>query len=148
MSYIYIISRTLSALMRRARGSMRRNAFNVDLEPGARSGRAADRQAGGVATRALEPEPQPHHHTTSTFQRPRAPSQCSDHLQTQQERRAWDVRPILSELERSGARIPLNLTKTSLGPPKTPKARAGHSGSNKRRPQRGLVPPSRPCHVG
>ena len=134
--------------MRRARGSTRRNALSSGLEPGARHGGAADRQAGGVATRVPQPQSKPHHHTTSTFQRPRAPSQHSDRLHTQQECQAWAVRPIPSESERSGARIPLNLTKTSLGLPKTLKARAGGSASNKRRPQRGLVPPSRPCHVG
>jgi hypothetical protein len=135
-------------VMRRARGSTRRNALSSGLEPGARHGRVADRQTGGVATRVPQPQPPPHHHTTLTIQRPRAPSHRSDRLQSQQEYRAWVVRPIPSESGRSGARIPLNLTKTSLGLPKTLEARAGPSGSNKRCPQRGLVPPSRPCHVG
>ena len=134
--------------MRRARGSMRGNMHSSDLEPGARRGGVADRQTGGVATRVPQPQPPPHHHTTLTIQRPHAPSHRSDRLQSQQEYRAWVVRPIPSESERSGARIPFNLTKTSLGLPKTPQARAGSSGSNKQSPRRGLVPPSRPCHVG
>jgi hypothetical protein len=48
--------------MRRARGSTRRNALSSGLEPGARHGGAADRQAGGVATRV--PQPQPHTHNS------------------------------------------------------------------------------------
>ena len=127
--------------MCRARGSTRRNALSSGLEPGAR-------QAGGVATRVPQPQSPPHHHTTSTFQQPCAPSQHSDHLQTQQECQAWVVRPIPSESGRSGALILLNITKSTLALLKTLKMRAGPSGSNKRRPQWGLVPSSRPCHVG
>ena len=140
------------ALMRRARGSTRRNALCSDLEPGAQRSGPADRQAGGVATRVPQPQPQPqpqpHHQTTSTFQRPRAPSQHSNRLQTQQECQAWVVRPIPSESGRSGALIPLNNTNIILVCFKAPKARADDSASNKRLPQQGLVPPSRPCHVG
>jgi hypothetical protein len=139
----------MAPLMRRARGSMGGNAHSSDLEPRARRGGAADRQAGGVATRTPQPQPQPLHHTiTPTFQRPRAPSHCSDRLQNQQEYRAWVVRPIPSESGCSGAMIPLNNTNIILVCFKALKARAGHSGSNKRCPQRGLVPPSHPCHVG
>jgi hypothetical protein len=135
--------------MRRARGSMRRNAHSSNLKPGARRGGAADRQAGGVATRVPQPQPQPHHHTIIlTFQRPRALANSSDRPQNWQDYRARLVRRISSESGRSGALIPLNLTKTTLALLKTLKARAGLSGSNKRRPQRGLVPPSCPCHVG
>jgi hypothetical protein len=135
--------------MRRARGSTRRNALSSDLKPGARRGGAADRQAGGVATRAPQPQPQPHHHTTIlTFQRPRALASSSDRPQNRHEYRARLVRWIPSESGRSGALISFNHTKISLAHLKTPKTHAGHSGSNKRCPQRGLVPPSRPCHVG
>jgi hypothetical protein len=137
-----------SSVMRRARGSTRRSALSSDLEP-ARRGGAADRQAGGVATRAPQPQPQPLHHTIIlTFQRPRALANSSDCPQNWQDHRAITLRRISSESGRSGALIPFNLTKPTLGRPKAPKARAGPSGSNKRRPQRGLVPPSRPCHVG
>jgi hypothetical protein len=134
--------------MRHACGSMRGNALCSNFEPGAQRGRAADRQAGGVATRVPQPQPQPHHHTTSAFQRPRAPSQHSDRLQTQQECQAWVVRPIPSESGRSGALILLNNTNIILVCFEAPKARADNSASNKRLPQQGLVPPSRPCHVG
>jgi hypothetical protein len=89
-----------------------------------------------------------HHHSTSTFQRPRAPSQQSERLQTQQKYRALVVRRILSESERSGAQIPLDLTKTMVGLLKTAKVHVGTSGSKKRGCQWGLVPLSRPCHVG
>ena len=136
-------------MMRRACGSMRGNVHSNDLKPRARRGRPADRQAGGVATHAPQPQPQPPHHTTIlTFQRPRTLSNSSDRPQNRQEYRARLVRPIASESGRSGALISLNTTKTTLGRLKTPKARAGNSASNKRRPQRGLVPSSRPCHVG
>ena len=135
--------------MRRACGSTRRNALRSDLEPGARRGGAADQQAGGVATRAPQPQPQPHHHTTIlTFQRPCALASSLDRPQNWHEYRAKLVRRIPSESGRSGALISFDHTKISLAHLKTPKARAGHSGSKKRRPQRGLVPPSRPCHVG
>ena len=135
--------------MRRAHGSMRGNAHSSNLKPGARRGGAADRQAGGAATRVPQPQPQPlHHHTILIFNQSRTLSILSDLPQTQQEDRATALRRISSESGRSGALIPLNLTKTTLALLKTLKARAGHSGSNKRRPQRGLVPPSRPCHVG
>jgi hypothetical protein len=134
--------------MRHARGSTRRNALCSNLEPGARRSGPADRQAGGVATRVPQPQPQSHHHTTSTFQRLRAPSQHSNRLQTQQECQAWVVRPIPSESGRSGALIPLNNTNIILVCFRALKTRTGLSGSNKRCPQRGLVPSSRPCHVG
>ena len=135
--------------MRRACGSMRGNAHSSNLEPGARCGGAADRQAGGVATRAPQPQPQPLHHTTIlTFQRPRALASSSDRPQNWHEYRARLVRRIPSESGRSGALISFNHTKISLAHLKTPKARAGNSASNKRRPQQGLVPSSRPCHVG
>jgi hypothetical protein len=49
-------------MMRRVRGSTRRNALCSDLEPGARRGGAADRLAGGMATRV--PQPQPHTHNS------------------------------------------------------------------------------------
>jgi hypothetical protein len=102
--------------------------------------RSPTRRSGGVATRV----PQPHHHTTSTFQRPRAPSYPSGRLQTQQEYRALVLRQIPSESGRSCALIFLNITKTSLGLLKTLKARAGDSASNKRLSQQGLVPPRLP----
>jgi hypothetical protein len=133
--------------MRRAHGSTRRNALSSDLKPGARRGGAADRQAGGAAM--CVPQPQQLHHTTIlTLHRSRALTILSDQPQTWQEHRATTLRQISSESGRSSALIPLNLTKPTLGRPKAPKARAGPSGSNKRRPQQGLVPPSRPCHVG
>ena len=135
--------------MRRARGSTRRNMLSSDLEPGARHGGAADRQAGGAATRVPQPQPQPlHHHTILIFHQSRTLSILSDLPQTQQEDRATALRQISSKSGRSGALIPLNVTKTTLACLKTPQARMGLSGSNKRRPQRGLVPPNRPCHVG
>jgi hypothetical protein len=133
--------------MRHVRGSTRRNVLSSDLKPGARRGGAADRQAGGAATRV--PQPQQLHHTTIlTLHRSRALTILSNQPQTWQEHRTTTLRRISSELGCSGALIPLNLTKPTLGCPKAPKARAGPSGSNKRLPQRGLVPPSRPCHVG
>ena len=132
--------------MRRVRGSMRRNVHSSDLKPGARRGGAADRQAGGAVTRMPQPQ-QPHHHTTSTFQQPRAPSQHSDRLQTQQECQAWVVRPIPNESGRSSALIPLNNTNIILVCFRALKTCTGLSGSNKQRPQQGLVPSSRPCHV-
>ena len=137
----------VTALMRCARGSMRGNAHSSDLKPGARRGGVADRQAGGAATRV--PQPQQLHHTTIlTLHRSRALTILSDQPQTWQEHRTTTLQRISSESGRSGTLIPLNLTKPTLGRPKAPKARAGPSGSNKRRPQRGLVLPSRPCHVG
>ena len=118
--------------MRRARGSMRGNVHSSDLKPGARRGGAADRQAGGAVTRVPQPQ-QPHHHTTSTFQRPRAPSQHSDRLQTQQECQAWVVRPIPNESGCSSALIPLNNTNIILVCFRALKTRTGLSGSNKQR---------------
>jgi predicted component of type VI protein secretion system len=50
--------------MCRAHGSTCRNALCSDLEPGAQHGGAADRQAGGVATRVPQPQPQPHTHNS------------------------------------------------------------------------------------
>jgi hypothetical protein len=136
-------------MMHRARGSTRRNALRSDLEPGAQRGGAVDRQAGGAATRMPQPQPQPlHHHTILIFHQSRTLSILSDLPQTQQEDRETALRQISSKSGRSGALIPLNVTKTTLACLKTPKARVGLSGSNKRRPQWGLVPSSRPCHVG
>ena len=85
---------------------------------------------------------------TPIFHRSRALAIISDRPQIQQEYRATALRRISSESVRNDALILLNPTRTSLALLKTFKARAGIPGSNKRRPQRGLVPPSRPCHVG
>jgi hypothetical protein len=133
--------------MRRVRGSMRRNVHSSDLKPGARRGGAADRQASGAATRV--PQPQQLHHTTIlTLHRSRTLTILSDQPQTWQKHRATTLRRISSESGRSGALIILNNTNIILVCFKALKTRAGLSGSNKRRPQWGLVPPSRPCHVG
>jgi hypothetical protein len=132
-------------------GSMRGNACSNDLEPRAQHSRVVDRQAGGMATRVPQPQPQPqplHHSTILIFQRPRALTNSSDCPQNWHEYRARLVRWISSESGHSGTLIPLNLTKTTLALLKTLKVRTGHLGSNKRRPQWGLVPPSWPCHVG
>ena len=136
------------SVMHHVHGSMRRNALSSDLEPGARRGGVADRQAGGMATHAPQPQPQPLHTTILTFQRPHALASSSDRPQNWYEYRARLVRRIPSESGHSGALISFNHTKISLAHLKTPKACAGNSASNKRRPQWGLVPPSRPCHVG
>jgi hypothetical protein len=138
----------MSPMMRSRRGSMRRYAPCNDLEPGARPDGAAARQAGGVATCAPQPQPQHYHHTTSTFQRPRAAHQRSDRPQTWLKHRALVVRPLPSESARCASRIALNNTKSDLGSFKALKARAGIPDAHKRRPQWGLVLPSRPCHVG
>jgi hypothetical protein len=136
--------------MRSRRGSMRRYAPCNDLEPGARPDGAAARQAGGVATCAPQPQPQHYHyhHTTSTFQRPRATHQRSDRPQTWLKHRALVVRPLPSESARCASQIALNNTKSDLGGFKALKAHVGIPDAHKRRPQWGLVLPSRPCHVG
>ena len=98
---------------------------------------------------AWHAQPQPHSTLpTPIFHRLRALAILSDRPKIQQEYRATALRRISSESVRSGALILLNPTRTSLALLKTFKARAGIPGSNKRRLQRGLVPPSRPCHVG
>ena len=134
------------ALMRSRRSSMRRYAPCNDLEPGARPDGAAARLASGVATCA--PQPQHYHHTTSTFQRLRAAHQRSDCPQTWLEHQALVVRPLPSESARCASWIALNNTKSNLGGFKALKVHAGIPDAHKRRPQWGLVLPSRPCHVG
>ena len=134
--------------MRSRHGSMRRYAPCNDLEPGGQPDGAVAWQAGGVATCAPQPQLQHYHHTTSTFQQPRAAHQCSDHPQTRLKHQALVVQPLLSESACCASWITLNNTKSDLGGLKALKARAGIPDAHKRRPQWGLVLPSRPCHVG
>ena len=130
-------------LMRSRRGSMCRYAPCNDLEPGARPDRAAARQAGGVATCAPQPQPQHYHHTTSTFQQPRAAHQRSDRPQTWLKHQALVVRPLPSESARCASRIALNNTKSDLGGFKALKAR-GHSRCAQTTPPMGLSTPKPP----
>ena len=117
----------------------------MDSRLGARrGGGAAARQAGGLATR----ETWPINQTTPSFLRPRAPVNSSEHLKTRQEYRARLVLRGLSESERSGTYIFLNITKPTLVQFKPLTVRAGISDSNKARPQRGLVLPCRPHNAG
>ena len=138
----------VGSVMHSRRGSMHRYVPCNDLEPGARPDGVVARQAGGVATCTPQPQPQHYHHTTSTFQRPRAAHQRSNHPQTWLKHQALAVRPLPSELARCASRIALNNTKSDLGSFKALKVRAGIPDAHKRRPQWGLVLPSRPCHVG
>ena len=134
-------------LMRRARGSTRRNALSSDLKPGARCGGAADRQAGGVATSAPQPQPQPLHHTTILiFQQPRALTNSSDCPQNWHEYRARLVRQTPSESGRSRALIPLNHTKTGLGRLKSQDSQGarGPFGLKQTTPPTGLSAPKLP----
>ena len=91
-----LMSRTVTPVMRRRRGSTHGYAHSEDLETGVRRSGATDRRADGATTRALQPPLR----LIPSFRRPHAFSARSDRPETRQERRAQVIRRAHSESER------------------------------------------------